>query len=93
MARSRSGRRDAGFVYATDARPVADRVTVIRIPAWAQPHIRYEIAVVSKSSNKAAAQAWINRLLAAKGRRRCGTPASSRCPRRRVTAPFARRSS
>ena len=29
---------------------------MIRIPAWAQPRVRYEIAVVSKSSNKAAAQ-------------------------------------
>jgi molybdate transport system substrate-binding protein len=61
------GQADAGFVYATDARPVADRVTVIRIPAWAQPRIRYEIAVVSKSANKAAAQAWIRSLLSAKG--------------------------
>ena len=61
------GQGDAGFVYATDARPVADRVTVIRIPAWAQPRIRYEIAVVAKSSNKAAARAWIRTLLTAKG--------------------------
>ena len=43
------GQADAGFVYVTDARPVADQVTVIRIPAWAQPRIRYEIAVVSRS--------------------------------------------
>jgi molybdate transport system substrate-binding protein len=61
------GQADAGFVYATDARPVADQVTVIRIPAWAQPRIRYEIAVVSKSGNRAAAQAWIRTLLSAKG--------------------------
>ena len=61
------GQGDAGFVYATDARPVSDRVTVIRIPAWAQPRIRYEMAVVSKSSNKAGAQAWIKTILSAKG--------------------------
>jgi molybdate transport system substrate-binding protein len=61
------GQADAGFVYATDARPVSDQVTVIRIPAWAQPRVRYEIAVVSKSSNKAAAQEWIKTLLSAKG--------------------------
>lgn len=61
------GQADAGFVYVTDARPVADRVTVIRIPAWAQPRVRYEIAVVSKSGNKAAAQAWIKGILSAKG--------------------------
>ena len=61
------GQADAGFVYVTDARAVADRVNVIRIPAWAQPRVRYEIAVVSKSSNKTAAQAWIKMLLGSKG--------------------------
>ena len=62
------GQADAGFVYATDARPVRDRVTVIPIPARAQPGIRYEIAVVSRSANKAAARRWIARLLSAQGR-------------------------
>lgn len=61
------GQADAGFVYVTDARPVSDQVTVVRIPTWAQPRVRYEIAVVSRSTNKTAAQAWIRTLLAAKG--------------------------
>jgi molybdate transport system substrate-binding protein len=61
------GQADAGFVYTTDAKPAADRVTVIRVPAWAQPRVRYEIAVVSRSSKKPAARAWIKRLLSAKG--------------------------
>ncbi len=61
------GQADAGFVYVTDARPVASQVTVIRIPAWAQPRVRYEIAVVSKSDQKAAAQAWVKMLLGKKG--------------------------
>ncbi|HEX2428695.1 MAG TPA: molybdate ABC transporter substrate-binding protein [Gaiellaceae bacterium] len=61
------GQADAGFVYVTDARAVADQVTLIRIPAWAQPRVRYEIAVVSSSSRKAAAQAWIKKLLSPKG--------------------------
>jgi molybdate transport system substrate-binding protein len=61
------GQADAGFVYITDAKAVTDRVTVIRIPAWAQPRVRYEIAVVSSSSKKAAAQAWIRRLLSPVG--------------------------
>ena len=61
------GQADAGFVYVTDARAVADRVTVIRIPAWAQPRVRYEIAVVSSSSKKTPAQAWIRTLLSARG--------------------------
>jgi len=61
------GQADAGFVYVTDARAVGNDVKVIRIPAWAQPRVRYEIAVVSKSSNKAAAQQWIKTLLSPKG--------------------------
>jgi molybdate transport system substrate-binding protein len=63
------GQADAGFVYATDARPVSSQVSVIRIPAWAQPRIRYEIAVVSRSSNKTAARAWIKRLLSPVGQK------------------------
>jgi molybdate transport system substrate-binding protein len=56
------GQADAGFVYVTDVKPVAADVTSIRIPAWAQPRVRYEIAVVSSSSQKAAARAWIARV-------------------------------
>lgn len=61
------GQADAGFVYVTDARAVADRVSVIRIPASAQPRVRYQIAVVSSSSKKSAARAWIRTLLSPRG--------------------------
>ncbi|HEX7524954.1 MAG TPA: extracellular solute-binding protein, partial [Gaiellaceae bacterium] len=61
------GQGDAGFVYATDVKPVADQVTAIKIPAWAQPRVRYEIAVVSKSPNKTAAQTWVKGILSKKG--------------------------
>jgi molybdate transport system substrate-binding protein len=61
------GQADAGFVYMTDARAVADRVTVIRIPASAQPRVRYQIAVVSRSPRKPAARAWIRALLSPRG--------------------------
>ena len=61
------GQADAGFVYVTDARAVSDQVTVIRIPAWAQPRVRYEIAVVASSGNKVAARAWIKKILSVKG--------------------------
>jgi molybdate transport system substrate-binding protein len=61
------GQADAGFVYFTDVKPVAGQVTAIRIPAWAQPRVRYEIAVVAGSSHKAAAHAWIKRVLAKQG--------------------------
>lgn len=61
------GQADAGFVYVTDARAAGADVDVIRIPAWAQPRVRYEIAVVSKSTNKGAAEKWIRTLLSARG--------------------------
>ena len=62
------GQADAGFVYATDVKPVAGDVASIRIPAWAQPRVRYEIAVVGSSSRKAAARAWVARVRAKAGR-------------------------
>jgi molybdate transport system substrate-binding protein len=63
------GQADAGFVYVTDARPVSDQVSVVRIPAWAQPRVRYEVAVVTTSTRKAAARAWIQVLLSGRGQR------------------------
>jgi molybdate transport system substrate-binding protein len=62
------GQADAGFVYLTDAKPVAGKVKVVRLPGWAQPKVRYEIAVVKASSNQAAAQAFVKRVVAKKGR-------------------------
>jgi molybdate transport system substrate-binding protein len=56
------GQADAGFVYATDVKPVADRVTAIAIPAWAQPKVRYEIAVVKAGRKASAARAWVRML-------------------------------
>jgi len=63
------GQADAGFVYVTDARPVANDVKKIAIPAWAQPKVRYEIAVVARSSNRAAAQAFVAELATRRSRR------------------------
>lgn len=61
------GQADAGFVYVTDARAVADRVTVIPIPARAQPHVVYEVAVVAASSRRTAARGWIKGLVGRRG--------------------------
>jgi molybdate transport system substrate-binding protein len=57
------GVADAGFVYVTDARTVSGQVTTIKLPAWAQPRVRYEMAVVRSSANHAAATAFVKRVL------------------------------
>jgi molybdate transport system substrate-binding protein len=61
------GQADAGFVYSTDAKTVANQVTVIKLPAWAQPKVTYAMAVVSRSANKADAQAYIQKILGKAG--------------------------
>jgi len=63
------GEGDAGFVYSTDARTVPGKVKTIRIPAWAQPKVQYGICVVSASSHKAAARAFVNKVLGPKGQK------------------------
>jgi molybdate transport system substrate-binding protein len=64
------GEADAGFVYRTDVQQVKDRVRALAIPAWAQPKVRYEVAVVSSGRNKAAARAWVEMILTSAGARR-----------------------
>ena len=59
---------DAGLVYATDARPVARKVKTIGLPGWAQPPIRYELAVVRSTKRGAAARAFVARVLSKQGR-------------------------
>jgi molybdate transport system substrate-binding protein len=60
---------DAGFVYSTDARTVSKKVRVLKIPAWAQPKVQYGICVVSRSHNKAMANAFVRRVLSRTGQR------------------------
>ena len=62
------GEADAGFVYRTDAKPVAARTLSVALPAWAQPSIRHEIAVVKASSRPQAATAFVRKLLSKRGR-------------------------
>jgi molybdate transport system substrate-binding protein len=63
------GEADAAFVYRTDARPVASRTRAIGLPGWAQPPIRYEIAVVKSSSHAAGARAYIKQVTSVRGRK------------------------
>jgi len=60
---------DAGFVYRTDAKPVAARTRAVSLPAWAQPPIRYELAVVKTSPHRAAARAFVRKVTSKRGRR------------------------
>ena len=56
VAKVALGEADAGFVYVTDARPVASKVTKVQIPDWAQPSIRYQLAVVSSTARRVEAR-------------------------------------
>jgi molybdate transport system substrate-binding protein len=68
VAKVALGQADAGFVYATDVRAVARQVLRVSIPTFAQPTVRYEIAVVKSSARRKAAQAFVARVLSTKGR-------------------------
>src|SRR3954452_672890 len=63
------GEADAGFVYATDVKPVLGKVGVIRLRESAQPHVVYEIAVVKKAPHLQAAYAFVTRLIRATAQR------------------------
>jgi molybdate transport system substrate-binding protein len=62
------GEADAGFVYATDVTPVADRVRAIDLPDAAQPPIEYQVAVATASDERDAAEAFVERIRSEEGR-------------------------
>ena len=62
------GEADAGLVYLTDAKAVAGETRTITLPDWAQPPIRYEVAVVSSSSHRLAARTFIAKVTSKRGR-------------------------
>jgi molybdate transport system substrate-binding protein len=67
LTKVQTGQADAGFVYSTDAKTVPGQVKVINVPAWAQPKVAYAMAVVTKSPNQAAAQAFVDQVLSKAG--------------------------
>ena len=67
MSKVALGEADAGFVYSTDAKTVPGKVKVIKVPAWAQPKVQYGICVVSSSSHKADAKAFVKLVLSKAG--------------------------
>jgi molybdate transport system substrate-binding protein len=61
------GQVDAGFVYLSDYVIDPAHLTLIKVPAWAQPKVTYSMAIVTKSPNQKAAQAWIAKVLSPAG--------------------------
>jgi len=61
------GQVDAGFVYLSDYVIDPAHLTLVTVPAWAQPKITYSMCVVAKSPNQTAAQAWVTRILSPAG--------------------------
>ena len=70
LAKVALGEVDAGFVYSTDAKTVAKKVLVVKIPAWAQPKVQYGVCVVSSSSHKSAGRAFVKRVLSKAGQKK-----------------------
>jgi molybdate transport system substrate-binding protein len=68
VAKVALGEADAGFVYVTDSRPVASKVQKFFLPAWAQPPIRYQVAMVSSTPRRVEARSFVRKLLSKRGR-------------------------
>jgi molybdate transport system substrate-binding protein len=64
------GQADAGFVYITDAKAAAGKVSVIPLPAAAKPGAKDYIAVVKHGKNQVRARAFVAAVLSRTGQAR-----------------------
>ncbi|UGS36786.1 molybdate ABC transporter substrate-binding protein [Capillimicrobium parvum] len=63
------GSADAGFAYITDGRSAKDRVSILTLPRWAQPPVRYQMCVVQRDgADSAGAHRFIGQARSNRGR-------------------------
>ena len=67
LAKVTTGVADAGFVYVTDALSAGSQVKQVTFPTEAQATAIYPIGILTDTSNKKAAQWWINLVLSPTG--------------------------
>jgi molybdate transport system substrate-binding protein len=80
LAKVALGEADAGFVYATDAKSVAGKVSLLGIPKSAQPQVLYAAAAVKSSKHLQAAKAWVNQLLSKRAQKKLRAAGFLRIP-------------
>ena len=80
LAKVTLGEADAGFVYATDAKTVAGKVSLLGLPKSAQPEVLYAAAAVKSSSHLQAAKTWIKKLLSKPAQKKLRAAGFQRIP-------------
>lgn len=66
-AKLQQGAADAGFLYFTDVEATNGKLKSIELPASLQPQVAYGVAIVKRTPNREAAQAFVDGLLKGAG--------------------------